>query len=326
MSAIRFFTGSLFIFLTLSVFSAPISSKAQTVPGLTPNADLVIDAAPAVPRPNQNVTLKATSFYLDLNRAVVGWYINDKLYKEGTGMSEITVQAGEAGTRTKIGVIAVDGAKKAIQYFFIGPASVDILWQAKTYTFPTYEGKAPYTNQSDILFHAIPNFPGYTTKDIIFTWSRNTERVDGGRGMDTILIPAKSVAEQHIVSVTAETADNKFSATKSIAFRPLFPEILVYQDNPITGFDFSREARLNGPWPTEFTLASFPFGFSTPSRFSNAVPMYWLVNGTAISDKNTQSAVFRKEGGGVADIIIRANATNKILQLASQRFRLNLQD
>lgn len=307
-------------------FVFQFAASAQTIPGLNPSADLMIKASPEVPAAGQQVTLNVTSLYLDVNRSIIGWYVNDKLLQEGAALKQITIQAGAAGTRTKIGVVAFEGDRRAVQYMYISPASVDILWQAKTYVPPLYEGKAPYTNQADVLFYAIPDFPGYAPSDIVFEWSRNNSVVDKGRGMETIVIPSRSIAERQIINVTAETADQKFRATKSIALNPLFPEILVYEENPLTGFNFAREASRGGTYPTEFTLASFPFGFSTTNRFSNTTKMYWLVNNKAISDNNTQSAVFRKEGGGLARIVIRASITGKPLQIASKRYDIQLDD
>ncbi len=326
MSLLRTMTFNFFLILAVLSLVTPFDSNAQTVPGLSPSPDLGITATPEVPQANQEVTLEVTSFFVDLNRSVIGWYINDKLYQEGTALKKITIKAGAVGTRTKIGAVAFQGNKKAIQYFYISPASVDILWQAKTYVPPLYQGKAPYTNQSDVLFYAVTDFPSYKPSDIVYEWSRNHTIINKGRGMETVVFPGRTIADTQLITVTAVTSDQKFSATKTIRLTPTFPEILVYIDNPITGFDFSLEASRRADYPVEFTLASFPFGFSTQNRFSNTSKMFWIVNGTPVSEQNTQSALFRKEGGGTASIIIRSNTADKPLQFTSKRYDISLEE
>lgn len=316
---------SFFLFIALLLLSGAVTADAQTIPGLNPSSDLAITASPEVPQANQDVTLEVTSFYVDLNRSTVGWYINDKLYQEGVALKKITIKSGAIGTRTKVGAVVFQGTKKAIQYFYISPASVDILWQAKTYVPPLYQGKALYTNQSDVLFYAVIDFPGYKPSDVVYEWSRNHTVANKGRGMETVVFPGRSIADTQLITVNAVTSDQKFSATKTIQLVPSFPEILVYEDNPITGFDFGREAGRAANYPVEFTLASFPFGFSTQNRFSNSSEMFWIVNGTPVSEQNTQSALFRKEGSGSANIIIRGNTDSKPLQFASKRYEISLE-
>jgi hypothetical protein len=317
-------------FLIGILFTAP-TSLAQSIPnfsGLTPNANINLVATPEFPRPGEQVTIVAESFYMDLDRSAIGWYVNGTRVAEGTGMKQFTVDAGALGVSKTISILAVQGTKRATQSLFITPAEVEMLWEAKTYTPPFYKGKAPYTPQADLLIHAVTNMKGYSGTNIVYEWKKNGKLIARGAGLDTITLAGDDIAQSFILSVQTESNDKKTRAFSSRTFSPTLASIVTYQQSPTQGVLFNKALGANPSFPEqEFTIAAFPFGFSTPNRYLSPAPISWTVNGV----KNSQNTgkpnlTFRKEGEGKATIGIFAQSTSKIAQFANTTINVQLND
>ncbi|HRH26363.1 MAG TPA: hypothetical protein PLF31_02745 [Candidatus Paceibacterota bacterium] len=319
-------------FLTLGIILvAPIISLAQSMPsigGLTPNANINLTATPEFPRAGEQVTIVAESFYMDLDRSAIGWYVNGTRVAEGTGLKQFTVDAGALGVSKTISILAVQGTKRATQSIFINPAEVDMLWEAKTYTPPFYKGKAPYTPQADLLVHAVANLKGYSGTNIVYEWKKNGQQIARGAGLDTLTLSGDELTQSFILSVQAESSDKKTRAFSSKTFSPVLASIVTYQYSPTQGVLFNRALGTNPTFPEqEFTIAAFPFGFSTPNRYLSPAPIAWTINGTKDSQSTGKpNLTFRKEGEGKASIGVFAQSSSKIAQFANTTLHVQLND
>ena len=116
----------------------------QTLPDTSTELGNVISisTSPKYISPNQSVRVILNSYSFDLNAATMRWYSGGKLVLSGQGKTELTLTTGDVGEKKTVTVdVSVNGKnfEKSIELL---PESVDLIWQANTYTPPFYEGKA----------------------------------------------------------------------------------------------------------------------------------------------------------------------------------------
>lgn len=290
------------------------------------SADLIVTPSTRFPRPNQNVTLSAESYAIDLNRSAIVWSVNGKQVAQGVGLTSYTVQAGGLGVTQTVTVLASEGGRRISQTIFITPGEVELIWQAETYTHPLYKGKAPYTAQADLIVHALPNMKGYGAANMIFEWRKNGNVVARGNGLDTLRLAGDELLQSFTLAVEAQSFDKKVQALASHSFSPTLPEILLYRKNPLQGVLFNQALSNASTFnEDEFTLSAFPHGFSTPNRFVSVVPITWTTNGVR-NESTAPDLTFRKTGNGSASISVFGMTPSKVLQFARNQVTINLHE
>src|SRR3989338_1439631 len=126
-------TQKIYTYLLLLLFLAtPVGVLGQTLPGF--GGDITLTVTPEFPRANEEVTVSARGFSIDLNRAEVSWTLNGKLEKRAVGGTTFSFRAGALGKTSTLMV----GVKSPSQGTFqetlsIRPAEVDVLWETGTY-------------------------------------------------------------------------------------------------------------------------------------------------------------------------------------------------
>lgn len=317
--------------LFLSLFATGlIAVSAQTIPddATSDQSPFTFSTDPLYPRANQRVTVSIESYTYDLNRSAIRWYVNGKQQKQGTAEKSITIQTGPLGSRSSVRAIVVspDG-RIADQTYVIIPAEIELVWQANTYTPPFYKGKAIFTNQSDVRVIAIPTLSGYSAKNLIYTWRKDGQIIEGGGtlGKDSIVITGGLILRPFNILVEVESSDGMVHASNDVTFTPDFPVIRAYQNHPTRGILFSQAlASAQNVGGADFSVTAIPFFFSTPNPLASNAPITWSVNG--VSDDNTRgkpTITIQKTAGGSATIGIAATHTSKPFQTMKTSFDIN---
>ncbi len=143
--------GLLYTFIIVIIISAVSPARAQELPQELPYTGtfqdkISLQIIPVVPQPGQAINAEVKSLNIDISRLPIVWYINGKVIQQGIGLTKIQTKAAGAGEPFTIRVVVTSDEKKFEQSMTLTTGSVDLLWQAESYTPPFYKGKAllPY--------------------------------------------------------------------------------------------------------------------------------------------------------------------------------------
>jgi hypothetical protein len=303
--------------------SVPFTSKYPQI-----KEQVVSEVTPEIPKPGDEVTI-TTELYgdIDLNTTLIIWKINGKETQKGIGKKEFKFTMSESGKLVTIDFEAIPTNAPVISKTWnFAPVDVDILWQANTYTPPFYKGKALFTPESNVTFIALPNIiiggKRVDPSDVVYKWKvdRTVDGANSGFGKNSynytgsiILRPALIQAEVYAA------ANNAFKGVGGFEISHIFPQALIYEDNPLYGILFNKALRNQHTIKeNEVELSIIPYFFSTEGK-NNSVTYKWNLNNNALAIPEYQnSAVFRRKDDkkGSANVSITIGNPSKILQKA----------
>ncbi len=308
----------LFVFLiALMVFSAggPVFLHAQTT-GV--GTELVVGVTPEHPRPGESIVVSVESYNIDLNRAEVQWFVNDKLVKTGAGIKHLTVTAGRSGETTTVRIITIgENGNIYSANVIIRPAEVNLLWQAQSYTPPFYRGKALMPYQGTVLVAAMPSFTrGKSTmspNSLIYTWKEGDDVIgdSSGKGKSLFIFRGSIPLRTKTISVLVESPDRTMSAEASIDISPVAPRLLFYENHPRYGL---LSARALGKTFTleedETRVDAIPYYFESPTRTGSDFVYEWQMNYNPIITEKDPFLILRRSSN-------EAGRTNLFLEVKS---------
>lgn len=316
------FSHILFVFIfsvTIGLFGFTLPLNAQ----VDSSSDISIGTLPTNPGPNQSIQVTIESYSINLNSSKISWYVNNKLITQGVGIKTIPTQTGNLGSETVISVQIDTETETLTKKLTIIPTSVNILWEARTYTPPFFKGKALFSHQSNILFTAIPRIvvkgKEIPKENLIYTWSKNGVILGDKNGYGKYTLPQTGSVISRPFSIEVEVSDPNtgITAFNTTNVQPIEPEIIIYKTDPLYGVEYSKAILDSLPLSgKEITLTAVPYFFSNIENIS----YNWSINGNDISDgQNTSTRVFRKVGEvfGISQINLKIIQKNKILQFAS---------
>ena len=298
-----------------------------------------IKTDPEYPEPNQNIEVSLVSSYFDLNRAKIFWYVNGSIYKSGMGVKKINIKTGDTGEGTTIEVIAdvmKDGkpAGRITKYKEIIPIEMTLLWEADTYTPPFYKGKALLSPTSQLKIVAIPNAKLKNGKTInpnnlIYIWKgegRNKSfNENSGYGKNIIYTEGTLPYRDKVVRVEVSSLNDSIKSGKKINIETSNPNILIYEENPLTGVQYNKAIQNNFYLTKqELPLKIEPYFFSKKDKDVGNLKYEWKINGKKL-DNQKQKATFRQEknGSGYSRIKVSVKNIYRKFQEAKNSFVLN---
>lgn len=311
----------------LSSLSAPLSAAAQIVPGVSEPITLVL--SPDIPKPNGEFTVRAQSFSVDLDSALISWSIDGKETQRGVGLKELSARAGGAGTMSTITAsIATVGAGTFTQSVVIRPADVALMWETDTYTPPFYKGKALHSFNGSFKVLALPEFfdlagRRINPRELVYSWSKNGEPIASasGYGKTTFISSQTSYlrpGEEITVEVSAPR-DN-IVARRSITISPVAPKTVFYEQSPLYGTIYENSlARGVSLTNEEVSVVAEPYFFSVPTRDSADLSYSWKLNGVALKSSQDKSDITLRKAGeaGTSNLSIAVQNRAKVLQGAN---------
>ncbi len=319
-----------FIFiLGLSLLISPIISYAQIggfgLDQATHNVSITM--SPEHPQPGESITIDIESFTVDLDRATITWKQGNTVLKKGTGIKEVSVTAGKAGTTSTITatITTADGVttEKTIT---IRPAVVDLVWQTRSYTPPFYKGKALYGHQDLVNIVALPNLMDSNgkpidPKNLVYTWKKDDVVLGdiSGFGKNTMSFVGSIIARPVDIQVEVGTLNGDTTASGETFISIAEPKVVMYENNPLYGIHYedalSGTATLSGK---ELSISAIPYFFDTTDKNSYALNYTWSMNGNAVDNNqnNPSTLVVRQTGdtGGVSNISLNVENANKLIE------------
>ncbi len=316
------------ILIILSLVFLPIITSAQTIDSYNESLRTVI--TPANPQPNQTISITLESSLVDLSLSTITWSVDGKIVSKSRDNRKLETKLKDAGKETKILISVSSPSSGALnKEIVINPASIDLIYEANTYTPPFYKGKALPSAESSVTLLTLPKFfkkngAAILAKDLMFTWKKDGV-VDGaksGLGKNTYTFATGRLPENTpLVEVSVLSPEEGIRGYSSLLLPTTEPQLVIYEDNPILGVNLNqavpREGNLNGK---EMSLVAYPYFFSGKNKESQSFEYTWYINNEKIIDipKNKSTLTIRSpEGIGSSSIRVSLSNINRIFQAAA---------
>ncbi|NQV87936.1 MAG: hypothetical protein HQ402_00065 [Parcubacteria group bacterium] len=311
------------------IFSVTSNVYAQTLDDLNIGGGAIdgtisVSLTPTNPQPNENVSIKLTSYSTNLDQAEISWSVDGVEQKKAFGEKEFGLVAPSVGdlvsVQANIQTIEGGSAQKTIN---IQPAGVDLLWQAESYSHPFYKGKVLWPIQGNVKVVAIPQFITsdkniISSENLIYKWKKNGLVIGdmSGFGKNTLSLTGSIISRPLNISVEVTTLNNDMAAENRVTLSSGDTKLLLYEDNPRYGILYNKiigsDFVLKNP---EVSIVAEPYFFAGNTK--DFISFVWSINGNKITDnKNVNMETFRQEDDtkGVAQILITASHTVKTFE------------
>ena len=322
----------LFTFLALSGHAFAIS-----LPNTGIGQTLSVSVRPEYPAPMENVALSVSSPSFDINTAEISWVVNGSVSGKGIGLKNFTVQMGPIGSRSRIDVVIKPmGRDSFSQSFDLYPTSIDLFWQANTYTPPFFRGKANHTTEGTVTVVAMPNIALngklVAKEKLVYQWSQNGRPLSNssGYGKNSVTVINSLTKSAEIIGVSVSTPDKVIFTQREIKIPVKEPEIIFYEDHPLYGVLFNngivKETNLS---TKEMTFSVAPYFFAVSDPANPRLIYTWLVNGASgqVGDSR-EKLTFRNESedSGQTRVGLKISDSARVISFAESDFLINFGD
>jgi len=250
--------------------------------------------SPAYPKEGEMVSIDAISYAIDMQAAIITWYVNGVKELSAPGATQFSLPAGNTGRATTIDVVisASDGTtvQKSITF---SPSSTDMIWEAvDSYTPPFYRGKALPVSGGTVKIVALPHITDTAGKNIadsnlVYTWHIDGFKRDvtsqSGYGKNILTIVKNILSHKETVGVDITSRDGSRSSASTTSLSTTNQEIIYYQYHPLLGILYNRVlTEQTNPATAEFSVLAEPFFFSLPQKNPNTLTYMWRMNGSTL--------------------------------------------
>lgn len=322
------------ILLAIGIFLITVAFFNQSCvrgQGLDTGESFFVKFEPETPGPNTEVKAELRSYSFDADRAYIIWSVNGEVWLEGRGKKNFSFKTGDIGTHTSlnISVIPQTGTSQSKSFSFI-PADIDFIWEAQTYTPPSYKGKALPVAGSTVKITAIPRFNSGTIpkpSNYIYKWQLDFKNYpdQSGAGKNSFILKMDNLFSKKTISVEASDYQKTNIAKKSIKIENYEPKINFYEEKPLEGTQYNKailgEFELKAP---EINIKAEPYFFSI-----NNLPQlsyHWKMNNKKIDPKESKPYIVNlkvPEGGlGTSLIDLRIENPSSIFQAAEKSLKI----
>ena len=319
--------------LMLALFAGALfSEEAQAqAPGLVA-AEIV--ATPENPAPGQEVSFELRSFSLDLNRATISWSVDGKPAASGVGRTRISAVAGKLGSTLSVtAAIRTAAGQNFSASAALSVASIDLLWQASSYTPPFYRGKALPAADASLTVTAVPHLLSggreLSPESLIYTWRRGTTVLgeQSGRGKMSVTVAGPKLNDAIRVSVEVSSADRSVRGSNVVTIAAAEPQALLYADDPLLGLRLERALGASFALSEkEARLTAMPYFLSAARRADPNLEYRFSLDGAPVAAANGDrgSVILRQvaEGRGIAGLSLSVQHLTRILQSAAANVQI----
>lgn len=207
--------------------------------------------------------------------------------------------------------------------------SVDLLWEADTYTPSFYGGHSQISPESMVRVVALPvvntgdSINQVKVNDFQFDWVKDGLKIGSysGRGKNSLIYQANT-SGSNVIKVTISTPAGIPVASSQLSLPVKQPKLVFYEEDPLAGplsnQSLGKTFNLTAP---EVTLRIEPFFFSTASVLKRRLNYNWTINDQKVvsNPDNQQLVTFAtpEEGGSGTNIVnINVDSPDKLFQEA----------
>lgn len=202
--------------------------------------------------------------------------------------------------------------------------SVDLLWQAETYTPPFYEGRALWSSESHITFVAIPHISGTDPSSLYYRWSQDGTVLGSSSGINkrSLSFSDSVLSLRTEVRVDIMPGIGKgVLASASVSLKPIVPRVIVLEKHPLYGLMFHRPVGSSFDLVSdEVTFSAIPLFAAVSARTVPALSYTWTTNNGDIRNGNTVTYRVPKNASGSSSIRLRTTNTRVLSQPQEKSF------
>jgi hypothetical protein len=288
---------------------------------------------PTQPGPNQNIEVDAESFSINLDTIKMTWVVNGKVVAVGVGVKSINTITGPIGSKTSISVNATTPLGNVNKTISLQINSVNLSFEGVTSIPDFYKGLPLPSNQSSVRIVAFPDIMkgGVKVSDnsLVYTWKINGSIIsdESGYGKNFFIYKFPIVSRPVTVEVSVSIPNQNNGAKASIVINPVSPKVLIYENNPVLGINYSAAVgQVFSLTNAESRFVALPYFFSARNRFDPSLNYAWSVGGSSVSGSSDDlsAIVVRPDKGASGNTTIAVNVTqsDNILQTANAFFNL----
>ncbi|MDO8483093.1 MAG: hypothetical protein Q7S86_04735 [bacterium] len=325
----------LFLSLIMTLVLAPCVTLAQNLESLGGQSGvLLVRTVPARPAPHQFVTVIIESFSIDLDRSSISWFLNSGLSKDASNQKSFSFKTGGPGSTSNILIVVKTFEGEVIQETLnVRPGTVDVVWEADSYTPPFYKGKSLFPFQGTVKVVALPNIVTsgggtLSAKNLIYNW-----KVDGhpataasGYGKNFIFFKGDVPLKAANITVEVSSVDQSYVAEGNTVITPIQPGIVFYEDSPLLGVLQNRAIFGNITLrDEEIKVVAIPYFVGVSERERSGLSYDWRLNGQKITgslDKSALSFRQEKEAVGNATVSLEISSPSRIFQTVTSEINL----
>jgi hypothetical protein len=304
--------------LTILIFSFSFSS-AQILPSQN-SAFSEINAVfePEYPNPGDLFTISLQSYSQNLQGMHIEWLLDGLSFREGVGITSITATAPKSDEFLTV-TVKIEGA--IIWEKVINSTTVDILWEANTYTPRGYLGRALPVDKATITAVAIPHGIKKDTK-LIYNWYKNGTLLVKESGFDrnTIQITGPGLYSDYNLSVTISNINQETLGQNGVKIVAVKPEIVFYEKSALLGTLFhtslTKESQLSES--IERVLVAEPYYFSVINPLD--LLYTWRISNTEYLEGEAPNVLIIKNFLEGASITTKARHSSALLQSSSTTY------
>lgn len=290
-----------------------------------------IKVTPEFPGPYEDVTIEIVSYQTDLQRAKITWESGGKVLATGTGVTKYSMRTKNVGEKISLAVsIRTYEGLYMTKSISVLPLTMEMHWEASTYTPPFYRGKALPSPQSKIKMVALPNFTDankkrISDKDLVYVWrAQNGDILNQGYGkVSAYTKTPNGVGFERPVDVEVSSLGNTLRAKKRFSIKSFSPLIQFYENNPLLGIMYSKAIKQELLLADkEVVVRGEPFFFSRSQKDSGELVYSWTQNGKTIQNEGDFSITLRQEaeGSGSSRFDFSVKNPDNVFESRSQSF------
>ncbi|PIP87449.1 hypothetical protein COW81_00240 [Candidatus Campbellbacteria bacterium CG22_combo_CG10-13_8_21_14_all_36_13] len=212
-------------------------------------------------------------------------------------------------------------------------SSVEILWEADSYTPPFYKGKALKSGPSTLSVTAMSHIYNETGSPIdastlYYKWYLGSRVLGGISGIGQNHVSIATSLRDDTIGVDVLSNDRETTYAKAnVIVTNTTPEVLLYYKNPLLGILFNSILSKNFPIKDrEAELVAFPLYFDSNNNNSSKLIYTWSINNERVKSGDGENSVIFQKIGEVEDSIISISIKNKenVFQSTKSNFILSL--
>ena len=315
------------IFALLSILGGMSSLGVKDVRAQIAN-DIYIDVIPQNPTPGEEVSVKLSSYLVNLDSALITWYENNKKISSGIGLKSYSTKTPSTGSDASVTVQVVTADDDVTLPVVIRPSVMVLLWEAdSSYVPPFYRGKALLTSDSPVKIVALPEIRQgsvyVSPKNMTYSWRKDYTNDQGasGYGKNYFTYTSDYLDPASFIEVSATTVDGSRTSTGSANIGTFQPKVVFYKNDEVLGPMFENALKSGHKIVDKEIVFAAPYFISAEDIRIPRLDWFWYINNERIANQSFQQNIIplQVESGvsGTSTLRLLIEHKDKLTQTAS---------
>ena len=202
--------------------------------------------------------------------------------------------------------------------------SVDLVWEARTYTPPDYQGRCLVTPESLVRVVALTE-----TKNLTFYWRKDGTEIKSASGASRDVFTYRAgntIGSSNLIEMVATQTDGAVAARAAARIPVGAPKIVFYEvkDGQI---NYRRALKNFNLMTDQAKIVAEPFYFSTPDWLNRRLSFNWMANGQKIAaateDPRFLTLITKADTAGETMLDLKITNSEHLFQTAAVKLSVN---